>query len=94
MSVELPLVVSRYLENYGMVAVPQHELDKLRNKDEPESCPYPLHSGLYGHMNHKKYVGQICEKGDTPKEYVLSGLLVVQCEACQHVTFETPMVFA
>jgi hypothetical protein len=86
----LPEVVRKYLVRAGVVALSIDQYRQLydaaytRNE---KGCPYPLHTDPWGHPNHHRYVGRICEKeGDFG-----AGLSVVQCEACGNVTFETPV---
>ena len=75
--VEVPPVVSRYLEAHGLVAVAASDLTQA-SKD---ACPFPLHdSGPFG-RTHVSEVGEVC------------GLSVLMCEACGNVTFEKPVLF-
>lgn len=86
----MPEIVLKYLERHGMVAIDKAELEELRNPSHDRECPYPLFTGLYGIGTHAEYLGSICEnEGET-----LSGLVVVRCTACGHVSFETPVAIS
>lgn len=55
----------------------------------PSQCPYPLHPGPYG-TTHSRYLTTIGATDNDP----LSGVHVIQCEACGNVTYETPIALA
>lgn len=90
---EMPEIVKGYLERHNYVALPRDRYQELLDEAQErrdERCPYPLHRDHFGHWNHRRHVGTICED----ENEFMSGLHVEQCEACGHVTFHTPVALA
>jgi hypothetical protein len=86
-----PPIVRNVLDRHGLVAVSRERYEKLLNPDtDPRACPYEMIPDRYSLPTHRKYVGTICDEPGDP----LSGLHVVECTACGHVTFERPVAMA
>lgn len=92
MQYELPKVVQRYLDSQGLVVVSQEDIKRWQDdleREKQKTCRYELFETAWG-WSHERYVGTICEKEDDFSH----GLHVVQCSACGHVSFQTPVAYA
>lgn len=86
---DLPPIVRTVLARNRMVAIREDQYEALLRRPEHGECRFPLFPKKFG-PDHAKYLGTILQNDDDP----FSGLHVVECVACGHITFEHPIALA